>query len=89
MDYLSGIVHHPEKYTRFGGTPLNLDACEKAYNAFGLGQMNLPHDLVPGLIWNELLHRKPEDAAQEARVTKGEAQDPTTRQSSCSCCRVG
>jgi hypothetical protein len=78
MDYLSGIVHHPEKYTRFGGTPLNLDACEKAYNAFGLGQMNLPHDLVPGLIWNELLHRKPEDAAQEARVTKGEAQDPTT-----------
>ncbi len=78
MDYLSGIVHHPERYTRFGGTPLDLDSCEKAYKAFGLDRMNLPHDLVPGLIWNELLHRKPDDARQDAQAAKGEAQDPTT-----------
>jgi hypothetical protein len=78
MDYFSGIVNHPERYTKFGGTSLDLASCENAFKAFGLDQMKLPHDLIPGLIWNELLHRKPNDAEQDRKAAKGEMQDSTT-----------
>jgi hypothetical protein len=72
MDYLSGLIKDPEKYEQyFQKNALNSSACDAAYKAFGLDQLGVDKNLVAGLIWNEQLHRKPTDGAQDMAVWAG------------------
>lgn len=72
MDYLSGVIQNPERYEEyFQKNALNTSACDAAYKAFRLDRFDVDKNLVAGLVWNEQLHRKPTDGAQDIAVWAG------------------
>lgn len=72
MDYFSGVIKNPEKYEEyFQKNALNTSACEAAYKAFRLDRFDVDRNLVAGLVWNEQLHRKATDGAQDVAVWVG------------------
>lgn len=72
MDYLSGIIKNPEKYEQyFQEFGLNVSACDAASKAFVLDRLGIEKNLVAGLVWNEQLHKKPTDLAQDSAIWAG------------------